>query len=71
MVDSMKNVRIILHKDPKNRWRWTAKAGNNKIVGSSEQGHISKWYATRKALKQFPNATVVENSTTPTGGQNG
>ena len=53
-------TRIILHQDSRGRWRWSAKAGNNRVVGRSEQGHRSKWYAKRKALKQFPGAIITE-----------
>lgn len=34
-------------------WRWSAIAGNNRVVGASEQGHKRKWYAKRKARAQF------------------
>lgn len=51
-------TRVELYKAP-DGWRWRAKSGNHRVVGSSEEAHRAKWYARRKALRQFPGAEVV------------
>ncbi len=57
-ADSMKPHRLVLKRDARGRWRWRAIAGNNRVVGASEQGYRSKRWAVRKALQAFPDGVV-------------
>jgi hypothetical protein len=54
----MKPHRIILFRDSTGKWRYRVKAGNNRIVDASEQGFRSRWYATRRARRAWPNGVV-------------
>ena len=42
---------VTVYKDKADKWRWTAKTANGKIVDASEQGYSSKSYATKKATR--------------------
>ena len=46
--------RIELHRDPQGKWRYRRRAGNWRIVDSSEQGFRTRWYARRRAIKNVP-----------------
>lgn len=52
--------RLTLYLDGAGLWRWNVKARNHRIIGASEQGHRSRRRALRKALRQFPDAVLVE-----------
>ncbi len=39
--------KITVKKDEADEWRWTRVAGNNKIVGASTEGYVSKWDALK------------------------
>lgn len=39
-------------------WRYVAKAGNNRTIGASEQGHKSKKYQAQKAMKAHPGLPI-------------
>lgn len=39
-------------------WRYKAKAGNNRTIGASEQGHESKKYQAQKAMKAHPGMPI-------------
>lgn len=53
------NVRLIIYTDASGRWRWRAKARNNRVVGASEQGYRSRWWCVRKARAAYPGMPVV------------
>ncbi len=38
-----------IYRGDDGRWRWHVKAKNGRIVGASEQGYRSKYYASLKA----------------------
>ena len=50
----MRPHRITIYRDARGKWRWNRKAGNHRIVAASSQGYRSRWYCTRKAVKQTP-----------------
>jgi len=52
-------MRLQIYRDTSKRYRWRAKAGNNRVVGASEQGYRFRWYATRKAKRAYPEAEVI------------
>lgn len=39
-------------------WRYRAKAGNSRIIGTSEEGHKSKKYQAIKAMKLYPDLPI-------------
>lgn len=51
-------MKIEVYQDLANEWRWRIIAGNNKIVGGSEEGYQRRKHAEKMAAKiagtQFP-----------------
>jgi hypothetical protein len=50
---------VQVYRSPDRLWRWRRRAGNYKIVRSSEQGHKWRWYTIRKARRQNPGVELV------------
>lgn len=50
---------VQVYRSPDGLWRWRRRAGNYKVVRSSEQGHRRRWYAIRKAKRQNPGVEIV------------
>lgn len=46
-------------QDSRGKFRWSHRAGNNRIDDASEQGYRWKWYATFKARRRYPGLDVV------------
>lgn len=53
-----KGNKVVIYADETGLWRWRGVAGNNRVIGASEQGFRFRWYAVRKARNAFPNARV-------------
>lgn len=54
-----KGNRVVIYKGSESGlWRWRAVAGNNRVIGASDQGFRFRWYAVRKARSAFPDARV-------------
>lgn len=49
---------VEVYRDQGGLWRWRRKAGNYKIIAASEQGHMARWYAKRKARRLNPGVEV-------------
>lgn len=49
-----KPIRLKVFKDSAGKWRWSAIAGNNRVVDAAEQGYAAKWWARRKARRAYP-----------------
>lgn len=45
---------IRVYRDSQGRFRWSRKAGNHRVVASSEQGFRTRYYAKRDALRDVP-----------------
>lgn len=44
-------MKVKIYKDNSGEWRWTLKAGNNKIVADSSEGYKTRWGCRRAARK--------------------
>jgi hypothetical protein len=42
------------------RWRWTVRAGNNRVIGDSGQGYRRKFWAKLMARRAYPGAPIRE-----------
>lgn len=51
--------RLSVYRGRDGLWYWNVKARNHKVVDASEQGYRARWYATRKARRAYPDATLV------------
>lgn len=49
--------KIVVWKAP-DGWRYVVKAGNNRIIGASEEGHKSKKYQAQKAKNAYPKLPI-------------
>lgn len=61
----MKGKRIQIYKSPDDRYRWRVKAGNNEIIGISDQGYKSYYYALTRAKISGGLGTPVEKLEQP------
>lgn len=44
-------MRVQVYRDAAGLWRWRLLAANNKIVGDSGEGYMTKWGCKRAARK--------------------
>ena len=52
--------RAELYRDPQRKWRYRIIAGNNRVVGASEQGFRSKWWGARGSRRDWGEIPLKE-----------
>ena len=58
-----------VYQDNANEWRYTARGGNWKTVGASEEGYKNRNYAIKRLIDTFPQTEtidIIEEDGTPT-----
>ena len=50
--------RVIVYKDFHGKWRWTRRAGNDRVIGDSSEGYENKAHAFRMANRLFPDTAI-------------
>jgi uncharacterized protein YegP (UPF0339 family) len=53
-------MKLERYRDKAGRWRWRATAANGNVIGASEQGYRSKWWAGQKARRAHPDVALTD-----------
>lgn len=50
---------VVVYRDSKGEYRWSAKAGNGEKVADSAEGYVNRSWAKRMAKEMYPDAKIT------------